>query len=361
MLAVASDANLGAATAPLVLDGGTLRFDASFNPAATRPVGARQPRRHDRYQRQHRHLRARHRRHRRAHQDRHRHAHPRPAPTPIPAAPPSPPEPSRSAMAATTGSLTGNIVDNASLVINRSNTAHLRRHDQRQRIARPRPAPAPPSSPAPTATPAAPSSAPAPCRSAMAAPPAASTGDVVNNGTLAFDRADTLTFGGTISGTGAVLQAGTGTTDPHRRQQLYRRNHDRCRHPADRRRRDHRQRGRQCRQQWRAGVQPVGRGHLRRRGQRHRHARPDRSEHPDAVGEQYPYRRDQRQRRNARGRERSQSRRRQRRAHARWRPPADHAPRSPARGPSRWPPAAARSTMAASPTCFPARSPARAR
>ena len=51
------------------------------------------------------------------------------------------------------------------------------------------------------------------------------------------------------------------------------------------------------------------------------------------VGDQYPYRRDQRQRGNARGRERSQSRRRQRRAHARWRPPADHAPRSPAPGP----------------------------
>ena len=37
-------------------------------------------------------------------------------------------------------------------------------------------------------------------------------GDVVNNGTLVFNRSDTFTFGGTISGTGAVAQNGTGTT-----------------------------------------------------------------------------------------------------------------------------------------------------
>ncbi|MDX3900374.1 MAG: autotransporter-associated beta strand repeat-containing protein [Sphingobium sp.] len=37
-------------------------------------------------------------------------------------------------------------------------------------------------------------------------------GDVANNGTLAFDRSDAVTFAGTISGTGAVTQAGTGTT-----------------------------------------------------------------------------------------------------------------------------------------------------
>ena len=37
-------------------------------------------------------------------------------------------------------------------------------------------------------------------------------GDVANDGTLAFDRADNVTFGGTISGAGAVTQIGTGTT-----------------------------------------------------------------------------------------------------------------------------------------------------
>ncbi|MGR3910570.1 autotransporter outer membrane beta-barrel domain-containing protein [Burkholderia sp. SR8] len=37
-------------------------------------------------------------------------------------------------------------------------------------------------------------------------------GDVTNNGTLAFDRSDTSTYGGTISGSGAVNQIGTGTT-----------------------------------------------------------------------------------------------------------------------------------------------------
>lgn len=37
-------------------------------------------------------------------------------------------------------------------------------------------------------------------------------GDVVNNGTLVFDRSDVSTFGGAISGSGAVNQIGTGTT-----------------------------------------------------------------------------------------------------------------------------------------------------
>jgi outer membrane autotransporter protein len=37
-------------------------------------------------------------------------------------------------------------------------------------------------------------------------------GNVTNNGTLAFSRSDTYTFGGQISGAGAVTQAGAGTT-----------------------------------------------------------------------------------------------------------------------------------------------------
>ncbi|MEZ2407233.1 autotransporter-associated beta strand repeat-containing protein [Bosea sp. RCC_152_1] len=37
-------------------------------------------------------------------------------------------------------------------------------------------------------------------------------GDVVNNGTLAFNRSDAVTFSGAISGSGAVQQIGTGTT-----------------------------------------------------------------------------------------------------------------------------------------------------
>jgi autotransporter-associated beta strand protein len=38
------------------------------------------------------------------------------------------------------------------------------------------------------------------------------TGNVSNNGVLAFDRSDSVTFAGTISGTGSVTQIGTGTT-----------------------------------------------------------------------------------------------------------------------------------------------------
>ena len=38
------------------------------------------------------------------------------------------------------------------------------------------------------------------------------TGDVANGGTLIFNRSDTLTYGGVISGAGAVQQVGAGTT-----------------------------------------------------------------------------------------------------------------------------------------------------
>ena len=38
------------------------------------------------------------------------------------------------------------------------------------------------------------------------------TGNVANNGILAFNRSDVVTFGGVISGTGSVQQNGTGTT-----------------------------------------------------------------------------------------------------------------------------------------------------
>ena len=39
-------------------------------------------------------------------------------------------------------------------------------------------------------------------------------GDVVDNGLLAFNRSDDVTFAGLISGSGAVEQIGAGTDDP---------------------------------------------------------------------------------------------------------------------------------------------------
>ena len=43
VLAVAADAHLGAATGPLEFAGGTLRFDASFDPAASRALSLAAP------------------------------------------------------------------------------------------------------------------------------------------------------------------------------------------------------------------------------------------------------------------------------------------------------------------------------
>ena len=65
-------------------------------------------------------------------------------------------------------------------------------------------------------------------------------GDVVDNGVLAFDRSDTVTFAGVISGSGAVAQIGPGDDDSDRRQQLFRRDDDRRRDFAARRWRRHR-------------------------------------------------------------------------------------------------------------------------
>ena len=86
----------------------------------------------------------------------------------------------------------------------------------------------------PTPTPAARRSARARCRSATAARPGTlGTGAVINNATLAFNRSDALTVANVISGTGTLIQSGTGTTTLTGDQHLHRRDDDqrraRCR------------------------------------------------------------------------------------------------------------------------------------
>ena len=54
-------------------------------------------------------------------------------------------------------------------------------------------------------------------------------GDVSDNGALAFDRSDSVTFGGVISGTGALVQKGSGTLTLTAEQHLQRRYDDQCR------------------------------------------------------------------------------------------------------------------------------------
>ena len=55
-------------------------------------------------------------------------------------------------------------------------------------------------------------------------------GNVVDNGTLTFNRSDAVTFAGLVSGSGAVDQARRGRDHADRRQQLRRRDDRQCRH-----------------------------------------------------------------------------------------------------------------------------------
>ena len=99
-------------------------------------------------------------------------------------------------------------------------------------------------------------------------------GDVLDNGTLAFNRSDVATFAGTISGSGGVAQIGTGTTILTAANTYSGRHDDLGRHAAARRRRRRRQHPRRRPRQWDAGLQPLRRCDLRRNdlGERRRGA-----------------------------------------------------------------------------------------
>ena len=100
-------------------------------------------------------------------------------------------------------------------------------------------------------------SRPAPCSSAMAAPAAALSAMCVDNGRLAFNRTDALSFGGTISGTGTRGPDRPRHHRPDRRQHLHRRYDDLGRHAAARRWRHDRQHLRRRRSITAARLQPL--------------------------------------------------------------------------------------------------------
>ncbi len=81
-------------------------------------------------------------------------------------------------------------------------------------------------------------------------------GDVVDNATLNFNRSDDLTFGGIVSGTGALTKSRSNTADADGRQHLYGRHHDQRRDAADRQRQHHRIDPGRCRRQRYARLQP---------------------------------------------------------------------------------------------------------
>ena len=112
-------------------------------------------------------------------------------------------------------------------------------------------------------------------------------GDVADNGTLAFDRSDTVAFPGVISGSGGAGPDRPGHHHADRRQHLHGRHDDQRRHAAARQWRDLRQHRRQRRRQRSAGLRPQRHGEFpggdfrRRRpgADRRRHHDPDRRQH----------------------------------------------------------------------------------
>ena len=99
-------------------------------------------------------------------------------------------------------------------------------------------------------------------------------GNIVDNAALVFNRSNALTYAGLISGAGTAHQERRRHADADRRQHLHRRHDDQRRHALARQWRHDRQRRRQHRRQCRAGLQPQQCADLCRLDQRHRHADP---------------------------------------------------------------------------------------
>jgi autotransporter-associated beta strand protein len=93
-------------------------------------------------------------------------------------------------------------------------------------------------------------------------------GNVTDNGTLAFDRSDAVTFAGAISGTGKPGTAGQRHVDFDREQHLRRRYDDQCRNTTDWQWRNEWQHYRDCHRQWDLGFRSDRRSDLWRRDQR---------------------------------------------------------------------------------------------
>ena len=70
-------------------------------------------------------------------------------------------------------------------------------------------------------------------------------GNVADNTAITFNRSDTVTYGGVISGAGTLTKSGAGTLHIDGREHLRGRHDDQRRSAADRRRGDHGQHRRQ--------------------------------------------------------------------------------------------------------------------
>ena len=111
----------------------------------------------------------------------------------------------------TTGSVAGNIVDNAALVVQPQRCADLWRRDQRHRLAHQGRAPARSILTGANTYTGSTTISAGTLQLGNGGTTGSVAGNIVDNAALVFNRSDALTYGGVISGTGSLTQAGTGT------------------------------------------------------------------------------------------------------------------------------------------------------
>ncbi|MEI9899018.1 MAG: hypothetical protein WDN31_01580 [Hyphomicrobium sp.] len=92
--------------------------------------------------------------------------------------------------------------------------------------------------------------------------------DIINNGTLVWNKSADTDYAHVISGSGSLTKSGSGRVEPYRHQHLHRRYDDHCR-TAERQRPDRRRRLDDLCRRWRAGRHRHDPGHGRRECRRY--------------------------------------------------------------------------------------------
>ncbi len=190
----------------------------------------------------------------------------------------------------TTGSLVGNIVDNATLTFNRSDDVTYGGVDQRHRHAD-QAGPGTLTFTGDNSYTGATTISAGTLQIGNGGTSGAVVGNIANAGALIFNRSNALTYGGIISGAGSVTKLGAGTLTLTGANTYTGGTTITAGTLQVGKRRGNRQPGRQYRRQFRAGLQPQQYADLCRGHQRDRFADPGRHRHADADRRSHLHRR----------------------------------------------------------------------